>query len=84
MKKTIATLIGLSVLSLPALAMGGSAVEVDTNGDGLMSLEEVQAVYPEVTAESFAALDANADGALDDAEMVAGQEAGVIPMPKDG
>jgi hypothetical protein len=79
------TAIALSALCLPAYAMGAGAAELDSNGDGLLSVSEVQAVYPDVTAEQFSAMDLNADGALDDGEVVAAQEAGVMPAaPSDG
>lgn len=75
----------LIALSLPAYAMGDGAAELDANGDGLLSVSEVQAVYPDVTAEQFSAMDLNADGALDNAEVTAAQEAGVMPAaPTDG
>lgn len=67
-----------------AIALGLStaawaATELDANGDGMLTLDEVQAMYPDVTAETFSAMDVNADGALDDAEVVAAQEAGMMP-----
>ncbi|MGC1495558.1 MAG: hypothetical protein WA790_07105 [Sulfitobacter sp.] len=77
--------IALSALCMPAFAMGAGAAEVDANGDGLLSVTEVQAVYPDVTAEQFSAMDLNADGALDDAEVQAATEAGVMPVaPSEG
>ena len=66
----------------PALAMSNSAVEVDTNGDGVLSLEEVQAVWPSVTTEDFETMDANVDGSLDDTEIKTAEEAGM--MSTDG
>jgi hypothetical protein len=79
------TTFALSSLCVPAFAMGAGAAELDANGDGLLSVSEVQAVYPDVTAEQFSVMDLNADGALDDAEIVAAKEAGVMPdAPKDG
>lgn len=76
MKKALVTVIALtSAVALPAWA----ATDIDTNGDGVMTLDEVQAVFPEVTAEVFATADTDADGALSDEEMVAAQEAGTIP-----
>ncbi|MEM6304493.1 MAG: hypothetical protein AAF744_07230 [Pseudomonadota bacterium] len=80
------TVLAVSALCLPAYAMGSGAAELDANGDGLLSVSEVQAVYPDVTAEQFSAMDLNADGALDDAEVTAAQEAGVMPTeaPTDG
>jgi len=65
-----------------ALAMSNSAVEVDTNGDRVLSLEEVQAVWPSVTTEDFEKMDANADGSLDDTEIKTAEEAGM--MSTDG
>ena len=84
MTKFIVILIGLGFLANSAIAMGESAIEVDANGDGLITVDEVQTVYPEITAEVFAEIDTNNDGALDDAEMVAGQEKGLIPTLSDG
>ncbi|SLN10006.1 hypothetical protein [Ruegeria meonggei] len=74
--KTLAT---LSVLAfgLPALAVAQSSA--DTNGDGVLTIEEVQAVVPEVDADGFSLMDANGDGALDEAEIAVAQEAGLLP-----
>lgn len=57
----------------------GAATAADANGDGVLTLDEVQAVMPEVTAKAFSAMDLNADGALDAAEVEAAQEAGLMP-----
>ena len=75
MKKTLMTLTALMTLSLPAFAMQS----VDANADGQVTLEEMQAVHADVTAESFAALDVNGDGALDADEYAAGVDGGLIP-----
>ena len=79
MTKFIVILIGLGALAQSAVASSEETVEIDANGDGLMTIEEVRAVYPEMSAEVFSEIDANGDGAIDDAEMVAGQENGLIP-----
>lgn len=76
------TMAALVTAISPALAMSNSAVEVDTNGDGVLSLEEVQAVWPSVTTEDFEKMDANADGSLDDTEIKTAEEAGM--MSTDG
>ncbi len=78
MKKLSLTVAALAWAVTPALAMGQGAVEVDANGDGLLTIQEVQAVFPSVTAEGFSAMDANADGALDDSEIKAAEEAGLL------
>lgn len=82
MTKFSLTLAAFATAVTPVLAMGDSAVEVDANGDGVLSLEEVQAVYSDVTPETFAAMDTNDDGALDDGEIKAAEEAGM--MKADG
>lgn len=65
----------LAALAVPALA----ATELDTDGDGLVTLDEAQAAYPEITPESFTEMDSNADGALDEEEVAAAQDAGKMP-----
>jgi len=82
MNKFALTLAALVTAISPALAMSDSAVEVATNGDGVLSLEEVQAVWPSVTTEDFETMDANADGSLDDTEIKTAEEAGM--MSTDG
>ena len=74
------TAAALATSCVPAFAMGQGATELDANGDGILSVAEVQAVYPDITAEQFSAMDLNADGALDDAEITAAQEAGLMPV----
>ena len=54
-----------------SVVMGASVAELDANADGLVTLEEVQVVYPDTTAENFTAMDTNADGSLSDEELSA-------------
>ena len=75
MTKSIATTFAFLASASVAL----SATAADTNGDGLLTIDEVQAVMPDVTAEAFNAMDTNADGALDVAEVEAAQDAGLMP-----
>lgn len=85
MTKTLKmTAVSLMALCIPAYAMGAGAAEVDANGDGILSVAEVQAVYPDVTPDQFSAMDLNADGALDDGEVLAAQDAGLMPAPSEG
>ena len=79
MFKHLTSVAALAALITPALAMSTSAQEVDANGDGLLTIEEVQVAYPDVTSESFSTMDVNADGALDEEEVKAAQEAGLMP-----
>lgn len=83
-KTTQMTLVALTAFCVPAFAMGQGAADLDSNGDGILSAAEVQAVYPDVTAEQFSAMDLNADGALDEGEVQAAQEAGLMPAASDG
>lgn len=83
-KNLTLTLIAAATLSIPALAMGQGAPELDVNGDGVLTIDEVQAAYPEVTTDGFTTMDLNADGALDADEILAAQEAGLMPAPSDG
>lgn len=76
--KTFAA-IAATALCLPAFAMGQNATQVDTNEDGVLSLAEMQAVYPDMTEEQFMTVDLNGDSVLEDAEVKAAQEAGLIP-----
>ncbi|MGB5862689.1 MAG: hypothetical protein WBG95_00150 [Sulfitobacter sp.] len=76
--KTFAA-IAATALCLPAFAMGQSAVAADANEDGVLSLAEVQSVYPDMTEDQFTTVDINGDGVLEDAEIKAAQEAGLMP-----
>ncbi|HKK83928.1 MAG TPA: EF-hand domain-containing protein [Roseovarius sp.] len=84
MLKFVAILLGMGVMANSAIAMSEGTAQIDTNGDGVMTIDEVQAVFPEVTAEAFAEADADDDGALTDEEMVSAQELGLIPTSTDG
>lgn len=81
MTKTIWTVLVTAGLTFPTSLM--AATELDANGDGVLTIDEVQAVYPDMTPETFTAIDVNADGALDDDEVVAAQQAGLMP-PSEG
>lgn len=76
MKTILATT--AAVLALAAPTWAASVSELDANGDGVVTIDEMQAAYPEITAEEFAAVDTNADGAVDDEELSAAEEAGLL------
>ena len=72
----------LLAVSVGAVATGyamGQASSLDADGDGMVTYDELAAVMPEMTQDSFVVLDINADGALDASELAAAQEAGLIP-----
>lgn len=54
--------------------------EIDVNGDGFYSYPEISAVHTELTAEEFTAMDMTGDGLLDMAEVMAAQDAGLLPV----
>ena len=60
-------------------ALMADVAAVDANEDGQVTMDELVAVFPDVTAEVFTAADADASGTLDATEFTAAQEAGVIP-----
>ncbi len=64
----------LLITAAAALGVAGGALaaefsEVDTDSNGQLSLEEVQAVAPNVTEDEFSSYDGNADGALNENEF---------------
>ena len=78
MKKTTLALAALATLLTPMLASADMLAELDTNGDGAVTVDELQAVYPDMTAESFSEMDINDDCLLDADEITAAEEAGTI------
>lgn len=77
MKKVLITTAALITLSGAAFA---SVAGVDADGDGVASYTEIMAIYPTLTENGFRAMDADGDGVINDAEMIAAQEAGLIPQ----
>ncbi|MBY6055575.1 EF-hand domain-containing protein [Leisingera daeponensis] len=78
MKKFAMTATAVAALLASPLAAKDLAAELDADGNGTFSLEELQLAFPELTAETFATVDANADGEADAAEVSAAIEAGVL------
>jgi len=65
------------VLLLAALAAEGAPLDAD--GDGLVTLEELQGVMPEATEEIFVTMDTDDSGTLDLAEVTRATEMGLLP-----
>lgn len=63
------------LLTAPAFAQ---MVNVDINEDGMVSFDELVAVYKNVTEEQFAEMDTNRDGSLDEDELNVAIDAGIL------
>ncbi|PIE06806.1 MAG: hypothetical protein CSA74_10075 [Rhodobacterales bacterium] len=64
------------LLAAPAFA---EAANPDADGDGVVSMEEFVAAWPDLKEDSFALVDTNKDGTLDAEEITAATEAGLLP-----
>ncbi|MBF9030669.1 EF-hand domain-containing protein [Rhodobacterales bacterium HKCCE3408] len=63
-----------------AMAHAGVLEQLDTDGNGTVSLEELQAAMPDMTEETFVSMDTNGDGSLDLDEIGAAMDAGTLAM----
>ena len=79
MRTTVA--IAAILVAAPAFAQ---IAEIDTDGEGLVTYEEMVAVRPDTTPEAFASIDTGADGAVDESGLTAALDAGLVPPPADG
>ena len=80
MKRPEFLLYGAVAILCAATAFAMSvAPEADTDADGAYSLEEMQMLVPDLSEETFTVIDTDANGVLDDAELAAAAEAGVLP-----
>lgn len=74
-----------SIVALLAMVVVTSAiampVEIDTDGDGVASLAEIQAFYPDVTDELFREIDLDEDGYINDEEFLAAIGTQLLPDP---
>lgn len=76
--KTI--VLALGAISALAVAQANAQTVVnDADGNGVFSMEELVAAYPDLTEDQFKAADANADGSVDAEELAAAIQAGHIP-----
>tara|TARA_R110002124_G_scaffold112195_4_gene266193 strand:+ start:610 stop:849 length:240 start_codon:yes stop_codon:yes gene_type:complete len=72
-------ILALAAAGLLAATGAAFAHEMDTDQDGLYSLAEMRTEYPNLTQQEYDALDTNADGAVDAAELAAAIESGALP-----
>ena len=80
-------LIAMLSMAGSLVAFGAAAQEVeadiDTDGDGMYSLEELQTIHPELDDETFTLADDNGDGFLDATEYEGALTDGEINPPTD-
>lgn len=69
----------LALAATPALA---SMATFDADADGAVTYEEMAAVQPDATVETFEAADTNADTVLSEDELNAAMDAGLITLPE--
>lgn len=77
MTSTLKAFVGLTALTFAGLAI--AATEIDTDGDGVYSMEELKAAYPDLSEDILSAVDTDTDGSVSEAELLAAIEAGVLP-----
>ncbi len=80
MTRTFLTIAGFAIATTGAVM---ASAEIDADGDGLFSYDEMLAAFPELTEETYVAVDANADGMVDAEELAAAQDSGLLP-PNEG
>jgi len=69
----------IPLIAGPAMAQDVDQM-IDVNGDGFYSYPEIGSMYPEITDADFLAMDTTSDGLLDMAEVMAAQDAGLMPV----
>ena len=72
----------ITMIIASTLALGATAAlaqEMDADGDGLVTWDELSVAMPDVTEETFTLADTNVDGGLDADELQAAVDAGLIP-----
>lgn len=77
MNKTVCAL--ALTFGLVGFAANAQTTVSDTDGNGVFSMEELKAAYPDLTADQFQQMDVDGSGAIDADELQAARENGVIP-----
>ena len=80
--KRIALVLAPFALATAALAQATLPEVADTDGNGSWSLVELQAVWTDLTEDTFKAIDTSADGNVDATELQAALDGGVIKAPE--
>lgn len=64
-------------LTLPVAAFAADSMDVDA--DGMVSVDEFAAAYPDAPTGTFEQIDLNVDGGLSEDEIAAAREVGILP-----
>lgn len=70
-----------ALIAAPAFALTVS--DVDTDGDSLISFTEMAVMYPDLTEEAFGEVDTSDDSMVDEPELAAALESGMIEAPAE-
>jgi Ca2+-binding EF-hand superfamily protein len=73
------TVVLISALVFGTAAFAGDFGAMDADADGAISAEEFTASFPDVDPGVFTAADTDQSGALDEAEVAAATEGGLLP-----
>ncbi len=64
---------------LASAAAAYAMTEIDANGDGSVTYEEMITIHPEVSEAQFADADTDGNGMIDETELAAARAAGILP-----
>lgn len=81
MKRALAFAFPVAFAAGLAVAQVAAPAVEDADGSGDYSLAELQTVWPELTEDGFAGLDADGNGAVDAAELQAALDSGTLIAP---
>ena len=73
-------ILAAACLGTAVLATSVVAQEMDADGDGMYSMDEMMAAFPALTEETFTTADTNGDGMIDAEELAGAQADGLVPM----
>ncbi|MBT8412971.1 MAG: hypothetical protein KJO30_01465 [Boseongicola sp.] len=72
-------LVGITITcAVLAGAVWAQTMVEDADGDGVYSMEEMRAAYPDVSDDVLVQIDVNEDGAIDEDELAAAIAVGVL------
>lgn len=71
----------VAMFAAPAFAI--TVADVDSDGDSLVSFAEMTVKYPDLTEVAFGEIDTSDDSLVDETELAAALEAGMIEEPAE-